>query len=302
MRTVSLAAFFARTLAVSALAGLTASASAQTASIKFAVLADVGNTAGSAAVANLTRSQNAQFVVMPGDLCYDTQPIAAQIDANYAAEKAAGKLHPALGNHEYTDACGGGNASGYFKYFSLPNNERYYDFVRGPVHFFAINSYNDPDGVKANSEQGRWLKQALAASKAPWQVVFFHHPAYSSGRHQSSTYMRWPFEQWGVDAVLNGHDHDYERVLQDDDRDGVKLPYFVSGLGGKSRRAFGATVDGSVVRYTAADGALFVTATSTAMNFEFRNTAGVVIDRYAVTATTARRNSKPFDFKTPPTE
>ena len=302
MKTVSLAAYLARTLAVSALAGLTASATAQTSSIKFAVLADVGNTAGSAAVADLTRSQGAQFIVMPGDLCYDTQPIAAQLDANYAAEKAAGKLHPALGNHEYTDPCGGVKASGYLNYFSLPNNERYYDFVRGPVHFFSINSYNDPDGVKPNSKQGRWLKRALAASKAPWKIVFFHHPAYSSGYHRSSTYMRWPFEQWGADAVLNGHDHDYERVLLDEDRDGVKLPYFVSGLGGKSRRPFGAAIAGSVVRYAAADGALFVTASTTAMNFEFRNTAGTVIDRYAVTQAASSQSATPFDFKTPPTD
>ncbi len=299
MKIVSLAAYLARTLAASALAGLSGGALAQT-TIKFAAIGDIGNTPGSAAVANLIRSQNAQFIVMPGDLCYDTQPIAAQLDANYAAEKTTGKLFPALGNHEFTDPCGGGGASGYFNYFTLPNNERYYEFVRGPVHFFAINSYNDRDGLKPNSKQGRWLKRALAASKSPWQVVFFHHPPYSSGRHQSSTYMRWPFEQWGVDAVLNGHDHDYERVLQDDDRNGVKLPYIVSGLGGQSRRPFGATVAGSVVRYAADDGALFVTATPTAMNFEFRTTGGAVIDTYSVTKSGAGQAATSFEFKTPP--
>jgi hypothetical protein len=281
--------------------GTPATALAQTTAIKFAAFGDVGNTAGSAAVANLTRSQGAQFIVMAGDLCYDTQPFAAQLDANYSAEHAAGKLHPALGNHEYDDPCGGGNnASGYRAYFTLPNNERYYDFVIGPVHFFAINSYKEPDGLKPNSKQGNWLKQKLAASTSPWQVVFFHHPPYSSGYHQSSTYMRWPFEQWGVDAVLNGHDHDYERVLQDSNKDGVKLPYFVSGLGGKSRRPFRAIVAGSVKRYAEGDGALFVTASSTAMNFEFRNTAGTVIDTYAMSKTARRRAAAQFEFKTPP--
>lgn len=275
---------------------------AQTTSIKFAVLADIGNTPGSAAVANLTRNQNAQFVIMPGDLCYDTQPLAAQIGGNYAVEKAAGKLYPALGNHEYTDPCGGGNAAGYLAYFALPHNERYYDFVKGPVHFFALNSHKDRDGVTPNSKQGRWLKRRLAESTSPWQVVFFHHPPYSSGLHQSSTFMRWPFEQWGVDAVLSGHDHDYERVLQDANRNGVKLPYFVSGLGGRSRRAFGTIVPGSAVRYTAADGALFVTATASAMNFEFRNTAGTVIDRYSVSKSTTTQSTTQFKFKTPPAE
>ena len=300
MKSVSCAAYLARALLASALAGISAGSLAQTTSIKFAVAADIGNTAGSAAVANLTRSQNAQFVVMPGDLCYDTQPLAAQIGANYATEKTAGKLYPALGNHEYTDLCGGGNATAYLSYFTLPNNERYYDFVKGPVHFFALNSYNDPDGTSASSKQGNWLKAKLAASTAPWQIVFFHHPPYSSGKHQSSTFMRWPFEQWGADAVLNGHDHDYERVLQDANGNGVKLPYFVSGLGGQSRRAFGTIVAGSAKRYAGGDGALFVTATTTSLSFQFRNTAGSIIDSYAVTKPAKTQSATQFEFKTPP--
>ena len=112
--------------------------------------------------------------------------------------------------------------------------------------------------------------------------------------------MRWPFEAWGVDAVFNGHDHDYERVLQDADRNGVKLPYFVSGLGGQSRRPFGAIVAGSVKRYADGDGALFVTATSTSMKFEFRNTGGTLIDSYSKTKGTTTRS--PFEFRTPPKE
>jgi hypothetical protein len=168
------------------------------------------------------------------------------------------------------------------------------------VHFFALNSYSEPDGTTASSKQGQWLKAKLAASTSPWQVVFFHHPAYSSGYHQSSKYMRWPFEQWGVDAVLSGHDHDYERVLQDANGNGVKLPYFVSGLGGESRRPFGTIVSGSVKRYAAADGALFITATSTSMDFEFRNTAGNLIDSYSISKGARTQSSTQFEFKTPP--
>jgi len=178
----------------------------------------------------------------------------------------------------------------------------YYDFRERSGALFALNSYIEPDGVKPNSKQGRWLKRKLAASTSPWQVVFFHHPSYSSGRHQSSTYMRWPFEAWGVDAALNGHDHDYERVLQDADRDGVKLPYIVSGLGGKSRRPFGAIVAGSVKRYAEGDGALFVTATSTSMNFEFRNSVGTLIDSYSVSKIGTTQSTTQFEFKIPPGE
>ncbi len=296
-----LPAYLGSALLAFAALGASPTAVAQTTSIKFAAMGDTGNTAGSAAVARLTRNQNAQFILMLGDLCYGEQPIAQQVNANYSAEKKAGKLHPTLGNHEYTDACGGGpTAPGYFKYFNLPNNERYYSFVKGPVHFFALHSSDEADGTTPDSKQGQWLKAKLAASKSPWQVVYFHHPAYSSGFHQSSTYMRWPFEQWGVDAVLNGHDHDYERVLQDANRNGVKLPYFVSGLGGQSRRAFGTIVSGSVKRYAAGDGALFVTATPTSMKFAFRNTRGSLIDSYAITqSSTTTQSATQFEFKTP---
>jgi hypothetical protein len=302
MKAFSSVAHLGRSLVAVTACGLSTAAVPQTSPIKFAVFGDIGNTAGSAAVANLTRSQAAQFILMVGDLCYDIPPLATQIGANYATEKAAGKLYPALGNHEYNDPCGGVNASNYFSYFTLPNNERYYDFVKGPVHFFALNSHLDPDGVKPNSKQGRWLKRKLAASTSPWQVVFFHHPPYSSGKHQSSTFMRWPFEAWGVDAVFNGHDHDYERVLQDADRNGVKLPYFVSGLGGQSRRSFGAIVAGSVKRYAEGDGALFVTASSTSLSFAFRNTAGALIDSYSVSKSGTAPSTTEFDFQTVPAE
>ena len=110
MTKVPLAAFLARALTASALAGLTAGAIAQTTSINFAVAADIGNTTASAAVANLTRSQNAQFVVMPGDLCYDTNQSQTQIASIMLRRKLPGRLFPALGNHEFTDLCGGGKA------------------------------------------------------------------------------------------------------------------------------------------------------------------------------------------------
>ena len=274
-----------------------------TGSTLFAAFGDIGNTSGSAAVASLTRARSAQFILMLGDICYGSQPFADQVNANYSAERAAGKLRPALGNHEYNDACGGwSGASAYRAYFTLPNNERYYDFVKGPVHFFAINSYNEPDGMTATSKQGLWLKAKMAASTSPWKVVFFHHPPFSSGYHRSTSYMQWPFEAWGAHAVLSGHDHNYERFSFDKNADGKKIPYIVSGLGGKSRRAFGTAVPGSVKRYNAADGALFVTATSTTMKFEFRNVSGTVIDTLSLTTTAPTQSDPAFEFRIVPEE
>jgi hypothetical protein len=269
---------------------------------KFAAIGDIGHTPNSAAVAQLIRNRGVDLVLMLGDLCYGSQPLEEQIDTNYKTEKNAGDLRPALGNHEFSDACGGGNAQGYLSYFSLPGNERYYSFKRGPVHFFAINSHKDPDGVGPKSKQALWLRDKLAASTSPWKVVFFHHPPFSSGQHGSTDHMDWPFEAWGADAVLSGHDHDYERIMRDENADGVIIPYFVSGLGGQGRRSFDVTTFGSVKRYSSAFGSLFVTATSTSLAFEFRNTSGTLIDKLIRTknsntdpSATLRSNDLPQD-------
>ena len=278
-----------------------ATAFAQT-TVKFAAFGDIGSSSNAGAVASLVRSRGADLILMLGDLCYGSVPLATQVNANYSAEKKASKLRPALGNHEFTDSCGGGNnASGYRAFFRLPNNERYYDFRHGPVHLLVLNSYKDPDGTSATSKQAMWLKARLAASTSPWQVVLLHHPPYSSGAaHGSTSYMQWPFEAWGADAVLAAHDHVYERIIRDVNGDGVKVPYFVSGLGGRSRRSFGSAVKGSVKRYNSAYGALFVTATSTSMRFEFRRTGGTLIDSYSKTKSADAQTNDAFEFRVPP--
>ena len=290
-----------------ALALVAAPAVAQTGTIHFAAFGDFGNGIGANAVADLVKSRSPDFIVSVGDNCYggSLKPISAQVGNKYAAFVDSGRFWSALGNHEYTDGCGGPNAVNYFAYFTLPNNERYYDFVSGPVHFFVLNSNGfgrEPDGRTPTSIQGEWLKARLAASTAPWQVVVFHHPSYSSGKHGSSEAMRWPFEAWGADAILTGHDHSYERIVRDDNADGVKLPYFVTGLGGQPPRSLTRQpVAGSQIFYAGANGELFVTASSTAMSFEFRNTSGTVIDSYSLSAgsiaTKAKPASGPFQWK-----
>jgi hypothetical protein len=97
--------------------------------------------------------------------------------------------------------------------------------------------------------------------------------------------MRWPFRKWGADAVLSGHDHDYERVM----RDG--FPYFVNGAGAGGRE-FGKTVGGSAVRFNDA-GAMLVRATRTSIRFQFYTSpTGRLIDDFTlpVGAHVASRN------------
>jgi hypothetical protein len=150
MKSQLLAFGLRRPLIALALLALPTAATPQTTSIKFAAVGDIGNTVGSAAVAKLIRSQSPQFVTLLGDLCYDDQPIAEQINANYSSEKTAGRLYPALGNHEFTDPCGGGpTAAGYLRYFTLPNNERYYDFVKaGSIYVTLASRLLSPPAIQ----------------------------------------------------------------------------------------------------------------------------------------------------------
>jgi len=176
-----------------------------------------------------------------------------------------------LGNHDLYSEQG----QAYFDYFLLPGNERYYEFVWAPVHFFCLNSTDsEPDGVGRSSAQAAWLQEQLALSTSSWQVVYFHLPPYSSGYHGSIDWMRWPFADWGADVVLSGHDHLYERLEMDG------IPYVINGLGGGPIYPFVQILPESQVRYNAAHGAMLVTAGEQKMVFQFIAVDGMVIDTF----------------------
>jgi len=306
----------APTVAVTATPALTATSAAvpavepQTeATMTFAVIGDYGwRGAHELAVSKLVKSWDPAFVITTGDDYYT--PAGGTGTARYdrstgayysrwlrditttgrirpSGEATINAFFPALGNHDYSDATPALRT--YLTYFKLPGtgftntsgNERYYDYVEGPVHFFVLNSNGqEPRGTSSTSAQARWLERQLAASTSTWNVVYDHHPPYSSDKvHGSSVYMRWPFATWGADAVISGHAHDYERVM----RGGI--PYFVNGLGGAPRYAFATKhVTGSARRFKADWGAQKVTVTATAMTFEFYTVTGALKDRLSVTA------------------
>ena len=257
----------------------------------FAVIGDYGQAGPELeAVAALVKSWNPELIITTGDNNYPSGS-AKTIDQNigqyfsdfiapYYGEYGPGadvnRFFPSLGNHDW-DA--GKPPQPYLDYFTLPGNERYYDFVWGPVHFFALDSdTREPDGVARSSPQGQWLQEQLAASTAPWKIVYMHHAPYSSGTHGPTIWMQWPYQEWGADAVLAGHDHTYERII----RDG--FPYFVNGLGGSPNRyIFANPQRGSEFRYRDGHGAMRVTATETQLTFEFITVDGQVLDTYTLT-------------------
>jgi tartrate-resistant acid phosphatase type 5 len=256
--------------------------------IRFAVIGDYGEgSQGEQDVANLVKSWNPDFVITTGDNNYPSgsaETIDAHIGAYYqqysypyngaygqGAER--NRFFPTLGNHDWDTA----GAQAYFDYFSLPGNERYYDFTWGPVHFFALDSDSrEPDGVSMASDQALWLQSRLAEAGEAWKLVYMHHPPYSSGPRGPVDWMRWPFKEWGASVVLCGHDHYYERLMVDG------FPYLINGLGGGPIYAFGSIADGSLVRYNDDYGAMLVVADSNQMTFQFITRQGEVIDNYQI--------------------
>ena len=212
-------------------------ATGATAPIRFWVLGDSGTAnAGAAAVRDAyataihSSASPAQFMMMLGDNAY-----AVGSDAEY--QQAVFNVYPALlrqlplwptiGNHE-TYAVGGGLDMPYLNIFSLPaagecggvasGTEYYYAFNHGNVHFVCLDSM--VSSRASNGAMAQWLQADLQANLLPWTVAFFHHPPYTKGSHNSDletelvqmrTNLLPILEAYGVDLVLTGHSHSYER-------------------------------------------------------------------------------------------
>jgi hypothetical protein len=266
--------------------------------VRFAVIGDYGSgSQNEADVANLVKSWNPDLIITTGDNNYDNGE-AETIDQNigqfyhefiypyqgsYGQGAEINRFFPSLGNHDWNTVDADGMPYPYLDYFKLPQresgNERYYDFVWGPVHFFALNSDSrEPDGVGRSSKQASWLQGRLAESTAPWKIVYAHHPPYTSGLRGPVDWMRWPFAEWGATAYLAGHDHFYERLEIEG------FPHFINGLGGMNIYSFSIPIWGSQVRYNGDYGAMLVEATEQEIIFQFINRSGEVIDTYLLSA------------------
>ncbi len=257
--------------------------------LTFATIGDFGNASvAEQAVSDLIHSWNSDFIATLGDNNYP-DGAAETIDDNigqfyhdfiypyvgtYGEGADKNRFFPVLGGHDWR----ADNAQAHFDYFELPGNERYYDVVWGSIHLFMLSSEPfEPDGVAIDSLQIKWFQEKLAASTAPWQVVLMHNPPYSSGdRHGSSPWLQFPFAEWGVDAVMSGDEHLYERIVVDD------IPYFVNGLGGATwlYDFNDEPVIGSESRYNGGNGAMRILVAPDCMQFEFVTIAGIVADSY----------------------
>ena len=185
---------------------------------------------------------------------------------------------PSPGNHEYKS---GGD--GFYKYFgdaAGDPDQPYYSFDLGTWHLIALNSEcSFVGGCGRGSPQERWLQADLRDHDSMCTLAFWHQPRFSSGGHgNNSDYDQFWQDLYaaGVDVVLNGHDHDYERFAPQSpqanpDPNGIRE--FVVGTGGKNLQPFRTPRANSEVR-ASTFGVLEMQLDDTAYSWAFVPIAG----------------------------
>jgi len=138
-------------------------------------------------------------------------------------------LRPCIGNHE-------GDGLAYRQLFGVPEGKPlYYSFDHGNAHVVSLDTWTTMDPAR-QAKMRDWCERDLAASRAPWKVVFGHYPSYNAGGHRS----RWGREDFvplyhrhGVDLVISGHSHMYERFVPMTSKENSKRPVtYVTAAGG----------------------------------------------------------------------
>jgi tartrate-resistant acid phosphatase type 5 len=261
-------------------------------SVKFAVIGDYGACAAEradgcvaeAAVAAMVKRWQPDFIVTTGDNNYPNGETATFWEnLRFYAEYIPTNFEPAAGNHDYPcDEC----PEPFIQLFQRPLTRQFARPGRDNplVRFFIIDSNaaddEDPKGLGRKAarinplpEQRQWLEQATHLP-ACWRIVALHHPPYASGgRHgnhpEVSSAYGWRYRDWGVDVVLAGHEHNYERILRPNG-----FAYIITGTGGDELdpRPKGTPVLGSVAQVYGHYGALRGYADPTRLELTFVST------------------------------
>ncbi|MBX7244497.1 MAG: metallophosphoesterase family protein [Candidatus Sumerlaeaceae bacterium] len=223
--------------------------------------------------------------LMLGDNAYnsglDSEYQAAVFDM-YPSLLQRSTLWPTLGNHDDM------NPTVYFNIFTLPQSgeagglasgtESYYSFDFGRVHFICLDSEGTADRT-TTGPMLTWLQNDLNSTMQDWIICFFHHPPYTKGSHNSDSvsdsggrmvdmrqYALPILEAGGVDLVLTGHSHSYERSYFLDGHYGFSASYStatmvinggngrIGGNGAYSKASYSATNAGAVYAVAGSSG------------------------------------------------
>ena len=187
------------------------------------------------------------------------------------------RTRPTPGNHDYNTA----NAAPYYAYFGTRAGAAglgYYAFTLGAWRVITLNSNVD---MGAGSAQLNWLEAELGAHPAKCSLSIWHHPRFSSGYHGSdprSSAVWDALYSAGVDIVVNGHDHDFERFApqtpsgKKDAARGIRQ--FVVGTGGAGLRPFYGTLTNSQVKNAQTWGVIKLTLNADSYAWNFVPVAG----------------------------
>jgi hypothetical protein len=165
----------------------------------------------------------ADLLLTLGDNDYTESPPAFRSnwhDAFGWLDAAGVEVRGTLGNHDVRVQ------GGRYELDTLNMPAKHYERSLADLDLFVLNSNSVGD------RQTAWLERHLAASTATWKVVSFHHPAYTCGGYLSNAAVvaRWVplFRKYGVQLVLAGHDHNYQRFAPSHG-----VTYVVHGGGGQ---------------------------------------------------------------------
>lgn len=175
---------------------------------------------------------DAKFWLMLGDNAYNDGTLDQYQKGMFEMYEALLKrsvVWPAFGNHDGHSASSVTETGPYFDLFTFPkygeaggvpsHHAGYYSFDYGAVHFVCLDSFGS--GRASPDEMLEWVEKDIAASNGRWNVAFFHHPPYTKGSHDSDVERDLieirekvipVLEKAGVDLVLCGHSHSYERT------------------------------------------------------------------------------------------
>jgi calcineurin-like phosphoesterase family protein/purple acid phosphatase-like protein/flagellar hook capping protein FlgD len=277
-----------------------------------------------------TGARGLDLMLMLGDNAYSSgtdTDYQAGLFVPYAQSLRQCVLWPTRGNHDQLHS---GANNDYYEFFTLPaageaggvasGTEAYYSYDWANVHFVCLDSEgsdNSPGGAMVT-----WLRADLAATDQDWIIVYWHHPPYSKGSHDSDREVALRnmrqnvvpvLDQLGADLVLCGHSHSYERsfllrshygksstlvdtmkVDAGDGRRGGNGPYHkpaqqtpfagaVYAVAGSSSHTGGGSLDHPVmVSSQNVPGSLVLDVSGEALDGRFLDAAGAVTDSFAI--------------------
>jgi acid phosphatase type 7 len=234
-----------------------------------------GDQQDAASTADLIRAADPHAVFTTGDNAYpdgSQSAYAERYDPTWGSLKD--RTHPTPGNHEYRTR----GATGYTSYFGVENVT---NSVDGGVYYawdvgngwraYAVNTE-----VSTSGAQLTWLREDVAAHPGQHYILYGHRPRYTSGEHPPSEDIcpLWDAlaDTGGLEIVLSGHNHQYERFAPMDCA-GQASPQgarsFVVGSGGNGLYAFPKTASGSEFRNNSDYGVLELALYENSYDWEF---------------------------------